>query len=517
MAFTFQINEGIEFQQNEILLGIAQKNKPKLRFKDIYPIAIRNKNALHFDPDLSILNKETYKKEESMVLDFGDHHVGHFSIQVDSVGSQMDAPLSLKIKFAETIDELQKKAEEYNGWLSSSWIAEELIHLDVLPVSLKLPRRYSFRYVEITVLDTSPKWKASFSQPKLVAESAVLNTTVATIKTDNELLRTIDKISLKTLMDCMQDVFEDGPKRDRRLWIGDLRLQALTNYMTYDHLTLVKRCLYLFAGLTTTEGKISANIFTNGRVAPDDTFLFDYSLFFISCLKDYFKQTSDVQVLKELFPIAKKQIDLALKYVDQEGILNLPDDWPVFIDWSADKNKDTAAQAILIYTLKQLIEMGDYLGLECISFYQEQCERLISAIEEKLYNPESKLFVSGKAREENIFSQVWIILADILDCKKKRELMQRTIDSFFPIRNIATPYMYHHIAEALFQTGFREQGIELILNYWGGMVKLGADTFWEAFKPDDPEYSPYGNPLVNSYCHAWSCTPAYLFRKYDVK
>ena len=27
----------------------------------------------------------------------------------------------------------------------------------------------------------------------------------------------------------MQDVFEDGPKRDRRLWLGDLRLEALAN------------------------------------------------------------------------------------------------------------------------------------------------------------------------------------------------------------------------------------------------------------------------------------------------
>lgn len=43
-----------------------------------------------------------------------------------------------------------------------------------------------------------------------------------------------------------------------------------------------------------------------------------------------------------------------------------------------------------------------------------------------------------------------------------------------------------------------------------------ADTFWKAFKPDDPEFSPYGSPLVNSYCHAWSCTPVYLIEKYNL-
>ena len=54
----------------------------------------------------------------------------------------------------------------------------------------------------------------------------------------------------------MQDVFEDGPKRDRRLWIGDLRLQARTNYATFKNYDLVKRCMYLFAGLTRADGKI---------------------------------------------------------------------------------------------------------------------------------------------------------------------------------------------------------------------------------------------------------------------
>ena len=40
-----------------------------------------------------------------------------------------------------------------------------------------------------------------------------------------------------------------------------------------------------------------------------------------------------------------------------------------------------------------------------------------------------------------------------------------------------------------------------------------VDTL-EAFDPDQPEYSPYGSPIVNSYCHAWSCTPVYLLKKY---
>ncbi|MBA0900693.1 sugar hydrolase, partial [Escherichia coli] len=39
-------------------------------------------------------------------------------------------------------------------------------------------------------------------------------------------LKAIDDVAVRTLKNCMQEVFEDGPKRDRRLWLGDLRLQA---------------------------------------------------------------------------------------------------------------------------------------------------------------------------------------------------------------------------------------------------------------------------------------------------
>lgn len=77
--------------------------------------------------------------------------------------------------------------------------------------------------------------------------------------------------------------------------------------------------------------------------------------------------------------------------------------------------------------------------------------------------------------------------------------------------------MYHHVTEALFVAGLQEEATELMKNYWGQMIRLGADTFWEAFDPDKPNYSPYGSPIISSYCHAWSCTPVYLISKYLYK
>jgi hypothetical protein len=48
------------------------------------------------------------------------------------------------------------------------------------------------------------------------------------------------------------------------------------------------------------------------------------------------------------------------------------------------------------------------------------------------------------------------------------------------------------------------------------MVEAGADTFWEVSDPSNALLSPYDNVLINSYCHAWSCTPTYLVRQFGV-
>jgi hypothetical protein len=77
---------------------------------------------------------------------------------------------------------------------------------------------------------------------------------------------------------------------------------------------------------------------------------------------------------------------------------------------------------------------------------------------------------------------------------------------------VNAPYMMHHYFEALCCVERKKAARQLIRDYWGGMVKLGADTYWELYNPQNPDESPYGSPVVNSYCHAWSCTPAWFLR-----
>ena len=250
----------------------------------------------------SVENLSSYhlSKGDKLCLDFGNHQVGYVTLKLASVGSPQDAPAFFRLKFGEIAKEMTEDSKDYDGWISRGWIQEEFIHVDVLPVELKLPRRYAFRYMEIEAIDTSLKWQLVVEDVTCVSVSSVSMDQVEPFKSDDEMVQALDKVSLRTLMNCMQSVFEDGPKRDRRLWLGDLRLQALANYDTFRNFDLVKRCLYLFAAQTRDDGMVSACLFTEPKFIVDDTFLLDYSMFFGAALLDYYKASGDRETLQDL-------------------------------------------------------------------------------------------------------------------------------------------------------------------------------------------------------------------------
>lgn len=464
--------------------------------------------------EIAAMKEKRLKKSDSICLDFGDHHVGYVTLKLASAGSPQDAPAFLRLKFAEIASEILDDSSTYEGWISKGWIQEEFIHIDVLPCELKLPRRYAFRYLEVLAIDTSAKFQVVVEDASLTAVSAVSMEQVKPVEGIAEDLQKIDRASLKTLQDCMQHVFEDGPKRDRRLWIGDLRLQAKANYATFGNLELVKRCMYLFAGLIREDGKIGACLFTEPVMQVDDTFLWDYSLFFVSILYDYYQETKDLEIVKELWSTAYCQITLALEDM-KDGVLDTQSNpMAAFIDWKDGLDRQAAAQGVWIYCLRHGKALAELVQDEAASARIE--ELLAEAMENAVshfWDEEQGFFVSGESRQVSWSSQAWMVLADVFEPEKSRRLMLHLLEEN-PQMGVSTPYAYHHVIEALLHVGEKEKALELMRTYWGGMIELGADTFWEAFDPKDPNASPYGNQQVNSFCHAWSCTPAWLLREY---
>lgn len=519
-----QIRKEYVTVRNEPFIEKAEQLKPKLLTKVVKPVSIINvksdQKAIHgwaaeYAAPVSELRERELAKKDSFILDFGDHQVGYLSMDIRPAGSPPDAPLKLKLTIGEMPVEMAEPFESYDGWLANSWLQEETIFVDVLPAKIELPRRYSFRYVKVEVLETSRKYQVVFENIECKSVTSADYEKVEPLQHQDLLLQKMDDVSIKTLADCMQAVFEDGPKRDRRLWLGDLRLQALANYKTFGTNDLVKRCLYLFAGVPDDKGQVTANVFVKPELIADDTVLFDYSLFFVSTLYDYYEATEDRATLIDLWPTALQQVELALERLDERHIVTDSEEWWSFIDWEQSLNKQAPSQAVLIYALKQAIHLADVLGAPEKSSLALRLADVVKAAKQFLWDEDQQFFISGAEKQVSWASQVWMVLADILPKEENQELLNRLLTNDKAV-GMATPYMYHHYVEALLLSGEREKAIEQMKMYWGGMLADGADTFWELYDPKNKNFSPYGSHLINSYCHAWSCTPTYLIRKYGL-
>lgn len=515
----FQINTGIKTIEKTDFLNKAEKLKPVLQHQLVdadkcveIAHAEQTFNGAQVTQVQAIEDtQQELKRGDSIIFDFGDHMVGRLRFNVQPQGSPPDAPLHLKITLGETPIEMVEDFATYDGWVSSSWLQEETMHVDVLPQMIQMPRRYSFRYVKFTVLDTSPKYSVRFDDVQCLAETSADYQQLTLNNYKDKELNAINQVGIKTLADCMHYVFEDGPKRDRRLWLGDLHLQAKVNYESFNNTDLVKRCLYLFAGTPSEDGKVSANLFVEPKVLPDDTYLFDYSLFFATTLNDYFQQTQDKEALTDLYDTAQRQIELACDQLSSDFVLNEGEGWWAFVDWNDDINKQAACHGILLYALKAGIQLAQAYG-------DHAKENELTEIYDRMHTAANRFLMDADGdyrcideASASLQSQVWMVLGGAATEEEAKELMLKWATK--PLDDISTPYMMHYLVEALIFSENNELALKLIRDYWGGMIKNGADTFWEAYKPNESDFSPYGNVIINSYCHAWSCTPTVLLNQ----
>lgn len=502
---------------DEKLFAKAERLKPNLIKETVFP-----KKFVEIIPDekgyqgYSAKEIGDYVREDielkngsSVILDFGTHYVGYLSFDIDTVSGMADSPAELRFTFGETPYEIMTPPEDYHGTLGSGWLQNETRKIPFLPHSETLCRRYAFRYLKIEMLGSWTGYKVRFSDLFFTAVSSVSAKDVESLPegTDSSLAR-IDEISINTLKNCMHDVFEDGPKRDRRLWMGDLRLQALANYATFKNYDLVKRCLYLFTATLIDNKVVPPCLYTNRAPYVDAGPITDYSLLYIACVNDYFEETGDRELAEELFPAVMKQIDYGESVTDNEGMLH----GFLLIDW-APVDKNTAGQGVWVYCLKAALSLAKSLNKTDVIPRIEALIEKTSAALLRCRDEKTGFFLSGEKGEFNWVSQVWAVLSGALSKEEACELLNKTEEAR-PEINMRAPYMYHYYIEALISCDMKAKAEEKIRFYWGGMADKGADCFFEVYDPDNEMESPYKDPVINSNCHAWSCTPTYFIRRF---
>jgi alpha-L-rhamnosidase len=451
------------------------------------------------------------KRGDSVIVDFEGHRTGFLSFHLATEGRDPDAPVRLRLVFGEVPTDVAEPFYPYKGQLSEAWLPDETINVDYLPRAVRMPRRYAFRYVKIEVIDTSPEFRVRVENLKAHAITSA-RTPPPPLKTHTPFLQRIDAVSVATLRDCMQTVFEDGPRRDQRLWIGDLRLQALTNYHTFRQNDVVLRCLYLFAALPRKDGLVAACVFEKPVPRYGGLHIVDYAALFNVTLWDYVQATGDAETGRDLWPVAKRQLDILGRDIDAQGAYVDPGNMWIFIDWSEPLHKHAAIQAVLIVAYQATLALARRIGRESeVPDYATRIEKMIAAARRKYWDASRRVFVSGPDAQVSWASQAWMALAGVSSRRESADAMRNAIADPKAIRPV-TPYLYHYVIEGLLAGGLQKEARAMLEKYWGGMIEAGADTFWEVYDPVQPLRSPYGDIHINSYCHAWSCTPAYLLR-----
>ncbi|KAL7421955.1 hypothetical protein Q5752_003727 [Cryptotrichosporon argae] len=488
---------------------------------------------------------------DSVIVDFGGHRNGYLSFDLVPYKHGIepnDSPCRLRLVFGEVVNDVAEAFEPYSAFISAAWLPDEILTVDFLPQPVRITRRHAFRFVKVEVLATSRNYGVRVENPMATAiSSAPADPPALTFaaagadlpEEDKDLLRRIDAAALLTLRNCMTTVYEDGPRRDMRLWIGDLRLQALTNYATFNEHALARRCLFLFAAAPfSRSGLLSASIFEHPTLCSGGQAIVDYAHLYAAALRDYVRASNDVATGHELFETAERQLVLGLGRCDAHALYaaeitdpsaDAKDKPPAdetlwhFIDWQDKLDKRAPSHCVLIYGLRALLDLSALLSLPVPSLavpfapaplaLPAIIDALTCTAREAFFDEPTGAFLSGTARQLSWATNAWAVLAGVPTSRAQAARAMTVAYESADAVIATTPYLHHHLVDALIDAGLDGLALAHIKRYWGSMLDAGAATFWEAWDPDRPRFSPYGDLHSNSFCHAWSCTPSLLLRR----
>ncbi|HBB90318.1 MAG: hypothetical protein A2X22_06990 [Bacteroidetes bacterium GWF2_49_14] len=362
----------------------------------------------------------------------------------------------------------------------------------------------AFRYI-LALTDPG----VSFDRIEALYEYLPL-TNKGSFECSDTLLNKIYDVSLYTLNLNTREFHLDGIKRDRWTWSGDAYQSYLMNFYTWFDEDVNKRTLWALRGHDPVETHINT--------------ILDYSFYWMIGIYDHYLYTGDTAFVKQVYPRMKTLMDFCLARTNANGFVEgLPGDW-VFIDWAPiEKTGEVSFQQLLLARSLQAMALSARLAddpdyaLKCSSLSEKIRTKIFDTFwsDEKnalVHNRKNGVLSPTVTRYANMFA----ILFDYADPAVKQKIRDHVILND-TILKITTPYMKFYELASLCEIGEEEKALEFVRDYWGGMLKLGATSVWEAYDPDqkgDEHYAMYGHPFGKSLCHAWGANPVYLFGKY---
>ncbi|PXA04474.1 alpha-L-rhamnosidase [Coraliomargarita sinensis] len=424
----------------------------------------------------------------SIILDFGTQISGYLEIFTPGF-KKSDGPRKLRVRFGESVAETSAELGE-RGAQNDHALRDQILKLPWFGKRMIGPS--GFRFVRLDAIEGGP------SVPMLEVRAMLQIRDVpylGSFECPDERLNKIWQTGAWTVHLNMQDYLWDGIKRDRLVWLGDMHPEVSVISAVFGHNEVVPKSLDLMK--TTTRPTQWINNISS------------YSMWWVIIHHDWYQLYGDLDYLKEQKDYLQKLLPHLAKHIDENGSEALRDGIR-FLDWPTKANEKAVhegLQALMVMTMDKGARLMDLLDDPATA---ELCRTAESKLRQHV--PE----VSGRKSPAAL---------NLLAGLRKADAVAAELMAGGP-KDLSTFYGYYVLC-ALGEAGETNAALDMISQYWGGMLDLGATTFWEDFdlewtknaaRIDEPvpegkddihgDYGAYCyKGFRHSFCHGWAGGP----------
>lgn len=460
----------------------------RMNEENIFPVAIKEESGVDGASNLFKEKKITasfsledlveFKEQGAfLVLDFGKEIVGGIRL----VTRCAEGTARFHLTFGESYSEAVTPLGEKNTTNDHSPRDFDVLVSNLSDLTFG---QTGFRFVKIELISEKPV--------KLSAVVAVNKTQFfdfeGSIITSDEEINKILKTAAYTLKLCFQNGYIwDGIKRDRLVWSGDLHQEIVTSLYLYGNTPNIPNVLELLRNETPHGSWI------NGIPT--------YSAWWVINLIDYCRLSGNRDFFGKHKDFADEIFEAFDKHIDGAGQMDFGNPEEImcfFLDWPTYRTPDAmlGTAALLFYAAGKYLEIAD-------------CEAAKS-VRQKL---EKYLCETAQTKQTVAFQ----VMAGKSDAENSRLQMEQQGAAGF------STFMSYYILSALALCQ-SEKTLEIMKEYFGGMLSVGATTFWEDFDvawlqncntldtlPQNGQNDIHGDfgkycyqNFRHSLCHGWS-------------
>lgn len=372
-------------------------------------------------------------------------------------------------------------------------------------------QRRGFRYLQLVCRGADVRFHSI-----RVVESTYAPNQVGKFDCSDDQLTRIYEVSQRTLLLCMEDVYTDCPSYEQVLWLDAARYEALFSYYAFGAEKLAEHTWRLAAHSLKQQPLVASQCPSGWNVqVPSLSFLWGIAVW------ETYWQTGNKSFLEELYPALKSNLEVALRYCTNQGLLSVSA-WN-FFDWAAiDQNQKTVLHNSML--LAAALDCGCKAAMELgysqdKDFFHSERERLVGAInlmwdssvgsyrDVRLANGEPG---PGTSQHTSFLA----LLYGLIPPEFREQAIQNCLHPPESMATVGSPATMFCLLEALCQAGHSREVLMRMQKYWGRMLDRGATTFWEVvesrvfWKMMNLEGCDFP---TRSHCHGWAASPVYLF------